>query len=462
MLKIFSRYVPVKAIVLMATENLWITATMVVVVQLRAHYVGEERDLTETAAKLALVTLLCQACLYYNELYDLSVVTTRRELFIRALQGFGACAVILGVLYTVLPSLAVGRGIASGFVIVAILVLLGWRMLIGAASRMYDAPRRVLVLGTGDLAQDLARAMQSRPDLNMKVVGFLTDRPEEVGQTLLNPKVVGLADNLEELAELYNAERVVVALSDRRNRMPLGALLALKLKGVHIDDAHSLYERVTGKIRTTTAPQSWLIFSEGFRALRKKVRHKRMMDTILALLLGSVALPIAILVALAVKLSSRGPILFKQERIGLHGKAFRLVKFRTMRTDAEADGVPRWAGDGDPRITRVGRFLRKTRLDEIPQIWNVLIGDMSFVGPRPERPHFVEVLREKLSYYNERHCVRPGITGWAQINYGYGATVEDALQKLQYDLFYIKNLSLLLDLAILFETGKTVLFGRGR
>ncbi len=274
--------------------------------------------------------------------------------------------------------------------------------------------------------------------------------------------MLGAIDQLEELAELHGVNRVVVALSDRREALPIRELLALKLRGVEIDDAHSLYEKVTGKIRTTALPPSWLVFGEGFQELKRKIRHKEVLDFFLALLASVVALPIAAVVALIVRLDSRGPVMFRQERVGYKGKPFMMFKFRTMRIDAEAIGGPQWATEDDPRITRCGRWLRKTRLDEIPQLWNVLRGEVSLVGPRAERPHFVALLSEQLNYYAERHVVRPGITGWAEIRYPYGASVEDALQKLQYDLFYIKNLSLALDFLILFETVKIVLFGRGR
>ncbi len=464
MLKIFSRYIPIKSILLLITENLWITATLAFLVELRSRYLLQQEDLNlaEIAWKVALITLLCQISLFYNEVYDLSVVHTRRELVIRALQSFGAGAIVLGLLYSAFPALMIGNGVVVAFVVLAVLVLLGWRAVISAASRFYEVPRRILLVGTGDLAVDLLRGLEERPDLNMQVIGVLGDSPEAARPPLVNAKMIGTTADLEEIAERQNVDRVVVALPDRRDKLPVRALLNLKLRGVIIDDAHSLYEKLTGKIRTTALPMSWLVFSDGFHAVARKVRRKQVLDFFLALTVGVLALPIAVVVAILIKLDSCGPVLFSQERVGFRGRVFRLFKFRTMRLDAEAEGVPQWATEDDPRVTRVGRFLRQARLDEIPQIWNVLLADMSFVGPRPERPYFVEMLREKLPYYDERHSVRPGITGWAQIHYHYGATVEDALEKLQYDLFYIKNLSLFLDLAVVFQTGKIVLFGRGR
>lgn len=464
MLKIFSRYISIKAILLLITENLWITGMLVLLVWLRARYLVPTADfsLAAIAGQVALVTLLWQVSLFYNDLYDLSVVSNRRELVIRTLQSFGAGALAIGLIYAAFPRLMIGNGVVAAFVVVGVFVLLGWRMAFAAVSRAYEMPSRVIILGTGELALELVRCLRKRPDLNLNVVGLLTDHPEQVGTGLAEPQVIGTVDQLEEMVKKEHAERVVVALRDRRNNLPVGALLRLKFQGVVIDDAHSLYEKVAGKIRTTALPPSWLIFSEGFHAIARKAGKKRVLDFCLGVAPGLVLLPVAIVVAALVKISSKGPVLFQQERVGLRGRVFHLHKFRTMRVDAEADGQPKWAEENDPRITRIGALLRKTRLDEIPQIWNVVRGDMSFVGPRPERPYFVDLLSRQLPYYSERHWVRPGITGWAQINYPYGSSVEDALEKLQYDLFYVKNMSLALDLAILFETGKIVLFGRGR
>jgi sugar transferase (PEP-CTERM system associated) len=464
MLKLFSRYVPLKTVLLLVTENVLITGTLAALLQWWARSLFQDADVGSVALRVAFITLVFQVSLFYNDLYDLTVVHTRSELLIRTLQSFGAAGVLLSILFYIFPSLIIGEGnyVVVLFLVIGVLFLLGWRTLVGYAARFYETPRRVLVVGTGDVAVDLVKALRDRPDLNMKVMGFLGESAEQVGSVLVNPKVVGVTEQLEELVESHNIDRVVVALPDRRNRLPVRALLNLKLRGVVIEDAHTLFENVTGKIRTTALPPSWLVFSEGFSALDRKVRLKQAFDFLLALVAAAVALPAGLVIAILVKLDSKGPALFRQERVGYRGKVFRVAKFRTMREDAEAQAGPQWATEDDPRITRLGRFLRKSRLDELPQIWNILHGDMSWVGPRPERPHFVQLLTEQLNYYAERHSVRPGLTGWAQIRYHYGSSVEDALEKLQYDLFYIKNLSLALDLAILFETGKIVLFGRGR
>jgi sugar transferase (PEP-CTERM system associated) len=466
MLKILSRYVSLKTLLLLVTEVFWIAAAMTVLGNLYARYVvhwPEGVDVPFLAVRVALITLVCQLSMYYNDLYDLEVVNSRQELLIRILQSFGVACLVLVPVFLIFPKMVIhNSNVVAAAVLVGVLILLGWRMLITLAYRLYEVPKRVMILGTGPLAMDMVQALSARSDLSLKVIGLIAGGQESVAEVPPEIPVLGAMEKLEELAELHAVNRVVVALSDRRGTLPMRELLALKLRGVEIDDAHSFYEKVTGKIRTTALPPSWLIFGEGFQELNRKVRHKEVLDFFLALIASVPALPIAAIVALIVKLDSRGPILFKQERVGYKGKPFMMYKFRTMRTDAEAVGGPQWATEDDPRITRAGRWLRKTRLDEIPQLWNVLRGEVSMVGPRAERPHFVEILSQQLNYYAERHVVRPGITGWAQIRYPYGASVEDALQKLQYDLFYIKNLTLFLDLLILFETVKIVLFGRGR
>jgi sugar transferase (PEP-CTERM system associated) len=257
-------------------------------------------------------------------------------------------------------------------------------------------------------------------------------------------------------------DRVVVSLADARGKLPMEKLLEMRLDGVSFDHLASVYEQYTGKIAVENLRPSWFIFAGGFRRSRVLAAVKRSLDILLSTTGLICLLPLMAMVALAVRLSSKGPVLYHQQRVGLDGRIFVVHKFRSMREDAEAQTGPVWATkDGDPRTTPVGRFLRRTRLDELPQLWNVLIGDMSFVGPRPERPEFVAELKRQIPYYGQRHVIRPGITGWAQVRYTYGATVEDALQKLQYDLFYIKNLSLPLDLFIIFETLKTVVLRRG-
>lgn len=270
-----------------------------------------------------------------------------------------------------------------------------------------------------------------------------------------------LAGTLMALRESRGVDCVIVAMADRRGTMPVRELVELRLGGIKVEEATALLEKVSGKIEVDELTPSWLVFSEGFRLNQSSLMARRLISIFVSLICLIVVSPLLPLIALAIKLTSSGPLLFRQERVGKNGVVFTCYKFRTMRADAEVDSGPRWASEDDPRVTSVGRFLRCTRLDEIPQLWNVLRGDMGFVGPRPERPEFVELLSREIPHYDLRHIIRPGVTGWAQVRYQYGASLEAAKEKLRYDLYYVKNMSISLDLLIVLQTIKIVLLGRG-
>jgi sugar transferase (PEP-CTERM system associated) len=314
---------------------------------------------------------------------------------------------------------------------------------------------RVYVLGGGERAQRLVHALRTRHELGMDVIGWVG----AMGNGSLTRE--NLSQALLPLRDAKAVDRVIVALSDRRGTMPVRELLDLRLNNVKVEEATGVLEKIDGKIAVDELHPSWLIFSEGFRLKSSMIFGRRVMSLLISAVLLVLVLPLLPVIALLIRLTSPGPVLYKQERVGRNGKTFYCYKFRTMRADAEADTGPTWAGDDDPRITKIGHALRSTRLDEIPQLWNVFKGDMGFVGPRPERPEFVEWLSREIPYYNLRHMVRPGITGWAQISYQYGASLEESKEKLQYDLYYMKNISMAFDLYIIFLTVKTVLFGRG-
>jgi sugar transferase (PEP-CTERM system associated) len=310
----------------------------------------------------------------------------------------------------------------------------------------------------------LARELhERRQELGVEIVGFVDPDPSRVGTAVINPGVIGAVEDISSLVSSMAVDRVVVSLSDARGKLPMDRLLDMRMQsGIAFDHLTDVYEEYTGKIAVENLRPSWLIFASGFRKTQLLLVSKRIFDLLGAALGLVVCLPVMALIAVAVRLSSPGAVLYQQERIGLGGRVFRIHKFRSMRADAEAATGPVWsAGANDPRITSIGRFLRMTRLDELPQLWNVLRGDMSIVGPRPERPEFVSQLTEAIPFYGQRHVVKPGLTGWAQVRYTYGATVEDAVEKLQYDLYYIKNLSLALDLVIVIETAKIVILRRG-
>jgi len=341
----------------------------------------------------------------------------------------------------------------SGLIILTF-ALLGWRAIYDWLMQQPYFREKVYVLGTGDRAQRLINGLRQRKALGIEVVGWTGNVEGELTRE-------STAAHLREIAKRNGVQRVIVTMPDRRGNLPVEELLDLRLAGVLIDDATSWLEKITGRIEVENLYPSWLVFAEGFRFSPGFLLARRVFSTLIAAVGLFLSLPLLPLIMLAIKIDSKGPVLYRQKRVGIGNKEFYCLKFRTMRQDAEADTGATWATDDDPRITRVGKFLRSSRLDEIPQLWCVLTGDMAFVGPRPERPEFVAWLSREIPYYGVRHIVRPGITGWAQVRYKYGNTLEDAREKLQYDLFYIKNASIGLDFLILFQTIKIVVLGRG-
>lgn len=410
--------------------------------------------------KVVVVAAAFVLCMYYFDLYDSAILSNRREVLSRLVQVLGTACLVLAILYYVYPPLELGRGIfLIGTAFVAVLLFL-WRRLflvINSASRFAD---RVLILGDGLLAEPLSREISQRPELALNVIGHISEQNEGGGENWSLQDDDRVAD-LPRYVRSHRVDRIIVAMSDRKGRLPVEQLLAVKSRGVLVQDATEVYEAITGKVPLESLRLGWLLFSPSFSDFRFVLIYKRLaavLVSLIGLLLSFFLLPF---IALAIKLSSPGPILYRQKRVGREGIVFNCYKFRTMRADAEADSGATWAADDDPRITKVGSFLRTSRLDEIPQLWNVLIGDMSLVGPRPERPEFVEWLSREILHYNVRHTIRPGITGWAQVRYKYGSSIEDSKEKLRYDLFYVKNISPGFDLLIVFYTIKIILLGRG-
>jgi sugar transferase (PEP-CTERM system associated) len=400
------------------------------------------------------LTLVAMLCSYYFDLYAPQLFQSSGETYFRLLVVLSVLSFLLAGTSYCFPGIRIGRGVFLVGLIILTCALLLWRSAYFWLIGQPFMQEKVYVLGEGERAASLAEAIRNHRSLGMRVVGWSDARN---GKPLTRGEY---GDALEKLSIDRSVSRVIVALSDRRGTMPVRELLSVRLAGIRVDDANSLLEKINGKIELEDLYPSALIFSEGFR-LNKGALFSRRLASILISAVGLiVSLPIVPIVALLVKVSSPGPALFIQERVGWHGKTFRIYKFRTMRQDAEASGA-KWATKNDPRITAIGRFLRKTRLDEIPQLWCVLKGDMSFVGPRPERPEFVQWLSDAIPYYNLRHIIRPGLTGWAQVRYNYGASIEETKEKLKYDLYYIKHMSVSLDLLIMFKTIKTVLLWRG-
>jgi sugar transferase (PEP-CTERM system associated) len=456
-MQVFNRYVSRRGLTVFAGELLLIFGSVAL-----AALVQNTPDLPANLWKIALVTLVCQLCLYYNDFYDLTVVHSNRELIVRLLQAAGAASIVLAAVYFVVPALMIGNGIFVSALFVFLIAILGWRLAFNSVTGSLKlGEERVLFVGTGETARKVARQILDQHDFAYRVIGFIDDDASRIGERIVNPAIVGTPADIDRLIAQHQIDRIVVGLSDRRGKLPVEELLRAKMAGVRVEDATTTYERVTGKILIDDLRPSWLIFSDGFRVSRINRLMKRTIDLSLALAMALVALPIMALTALLVLIDDGAPILYRQERVGENGRTFVLSKFRSMRKDAEKGGMPIWAKDGDDRVTRIGRFLRKTRLDELPQLWNVIRGDMSFVGPRPERPFFVEQLSQQIPFYQQRHAVKPGLTGWAQVKYRYGSSLEDAMEKLRYDLYYIKHLSVFFDLTIVFDTVKVVLFRKG-
>ena len=455
-MQVFNRHVSTRGLTVFAAELFLISGS----VALAASF-QDTPNLAGNLGNIVLVTAVCQLCLYYNDFYDLTLVHSNRELIVRLLQAVGAASIVLAALYFLLPGLMIGDGIFVSALVVFVVGILGWRLLFNIVTRSLHLEERILVVGTGEAARKVTRQILDQKDFAYRVIGFIDDDRARIGERIVNPGIVGTPADIPRLIALHQIDRIVVGLSDRRGKLPVDELLHAKMAGVRVEDATTTYERITGKILIDDLRPSWLIFSDGFHVSRLNRWAKRVIDLTLAAALALVSAPLMLLTAIAIALESGFPVLYCQERVGENGRTFTLCKFRSMRTDAEKGGKPIWAKDGDDRITRVGRFIRKTRLDELPQLWNVVRGDMSFVGPRPERPFFVAELAKEIPFYQQRHVVKPGLTGWAQVKYRYGSSIEDATEKLRYDLYYIKHLSIFFDLTIVFDTVKVVLFRKG-
>ena len=387
----------------------------------------------------------------------------RRELFIRSLQALGAASLILALLYFWFPTLIIGRGVFLITAMLVIVVVPGWRVAFVWLGQKVRPRKRLLLVGTGSAAVALARELhERRHELGVDIVGFVDPDPSMIGAPIINPGVVGTVDDIPSIVVKEGVDRVVVSLADARGKLPMDRLLQMRLGGVGFDHLASVYEEYTGKIAVENLRPSWLIFSEGFNKSRLIELAKRASDILAActgLILG---LPVFALVALAVRLTSLGPILYHQRRVGLDGHPFTVHKFRTMHQDAEAVTGPVWAEkDGDARVTPTGGWLRRVRLDELPQLWNVLVGEMSLVGPRPERPEFVAGLTEGIPYYGQRHIVRPASLDGHRCSTRMAPLSRMRCKNCSTTLYYIKNLSFTLDIFIILQTIKTVILSRG-
>jgi len=455
---ILGKFVPLRAIAFMIGEFALIFAAVCAGYLLFAG-MAVLGDLPLLVARGLLVTWVFQLCLYYFDLYEFSEKQNLYDMAMRITQAWGAGCVIIAIIYLIFPPIIIGTRIFLTAFLVAYIGVVLWRgvYVLMIEHRLFTT--RLLVLGSGEQSGRIVRKLAQLIDSGYAVIAQVGegDRPG-----LIAPEAAVYTDpsELSALVRRHRIEVLVVALDDRRGKMPIRELMECKLAGLKIVNGITFFEGLTGTILVENVNPSWIIFSEGFQKKRRIELVKRTMDIVLSLAGLVVSLPITVLSALIIKLESPGAVLYRQVRVGTGGRTFELIKFRSMRQDAEPDG-PVWAAERDPRVTRYGNFIRKTRIDELPQLWNVLRKDMSFVGPRPERPEFVQGLQERIPYYSLRHTVRPGLTGWAQIKYPYGASEEDALRKLEYDLYYVKNLNVVMDTMIILQTIKTVLFQKG-
>ena len=465
MVQIFSQYIPIKTLLLSLLEAFLVALAVVCGAKLRFWNDPTEFEayvqLPGFAFQLLPVISIFQITFYYSDLYDLSGIRGRLEETLRVGQSIGSASLVLGILYLLFPGLLIGRGVFMISVGLIPVFVLSNRIILDRTWRFAAPPENVVILGTQELGIIVSRELRRRDDLNLNVVGFVQGDTAACAEQIADSPVLGNAAALERIVREHRVSRIIVALEDRRGSLPVRELVKLRVEGVRVEDVHSTMAALTGRVWLETLRPSWFVFSEGFHRSRSTLFLKRAIDIALASLFLLVTAPILLLLAVAIRLESPGGVIYRQERVGLNGRVFRILKFRSMRSDAEAQNGAQWATANDTRVTRIGGFSRRYRLDELPQIINILRGDMSFVGPRPERPVFVDELRQKISYYDERHSVRPGLTGWAQVSYTYGASVEDAFRKLEYDLFYLKNLSILFDCSIIIRTCRIVLMAQG-
>ena len=463
MLRFFKQYYPIRNVFFVFGEGVFIFVSVLMasyIIQSAEGFILERWLLI----KILLITSICQLCLYYKDLYDFRITDSLIELSIRLLQALGFAAIFLALIYIVFPQANIGTGTFIVSICFVVLLIVSWRIGYKLVLNRGLFNQNILLLGSSDLVKKIKMEISERKDCGYTLALELSepDNPTRLGE-LKNPdQLVG--ERFEGLAEVVTAlgiKKIIAGFKEKRNCFPTRELLECRVAGIEVIEGNSFYEMLTGKLIVEQLNPSWLIFSGGFEKTRLRRFLKRSTDLILSCVMLVCLGPLILLLAILIKIDSRGPVIFSQERMGEKRKIYKVLKFRSMVADAEKISGPVWAQDNDKRVTRVGHIIRMIRLDEVPQLWNVLKGEMSFVGPRPEREFFVKELEEQIPYYGQRFSVKPGITGWAQINYGYGATVEDAIEKLNYDMFYIKNLSFWMDVIIVLRTTKIVLFGKG-
>ena len=461
MIRLFRVFVPATALTLLISEALLIlgayifAAYMVLQVDPTA-YLLYDGGMVSTLFVLASILVALYLQDLYSDIYVKSSIVLLQQLCLAA----GSALLIQGLASYVNRALRMPMRVMLLGSLIMLLTVFLWRLFFGTIAVRVVGRDRLLLVGSSPLLADIARHAEEHPEQGVRVIGCLSDTHDSDNQWS-GEKALGRLEALPEVVAAVNPTRIVVGMFERRNRVPVTTLLDLRFAGHIIEEAGTCYERICGRVSVKELRPSQLIYSGELGPRRRIMRYQAIWNTLIAAMGFLVAVPLMLLTALAVRLSSSGPVLYRQTRVGLNGQPFTLYKFRSMRADAEIGTGAVWAAKDDPRVTGVGRIIRKIRFDELPQLFNVLRGEMSIVGPRPERPEFVKMLSEQVPYYRQRHCVRPGITGWAQINYKYGDTLEDTITKLEYDLYYIKNMSFSMDTYIIFHTLKAMLLTRG-
>ena len=462
MLRLLKQYFPIRNILFFLIEGFVIFGSFLLATLILTESESFLFDLF-LGLRIFLVVFICQICLYYNDLYDFKVASTIVEVSIRLLQALGITSIVLALIYWAFPVVIINQLIFMLSIGFLLIFVIGWRLLYIFIIKKGIFNQNIILLGTSSLAFDILNEIENEPDCGYSVSVIIPDSEEEVINYNISNKIIIRKEknDLCSLAKEMGINKVVVALKEQRDSFPAQELIRCRTDGIEVIEGSSFYEMLTGKVLVTQIKPSWLIFSEGFKKSKFRTMVKRLEDILISSIMLVLLLPILVIVSILIKLESKGRVLFFQDRVGQKKKEFKMHKFRSMVENAEKYSGPVWAETDDPRITKTGRIIRKFRIDELPQLWDVLTGKMSMVGPRPERKHFTDDLEKKIPFYSERFIVKPGITGWAQISYSYGSNMDDAIEKLNYDLFYIKNLSILMDMVIILRTIKTVLFGKG-
>jgi sugar transferase (PEP-CTERM system associated) len=466
MIRIFRHYVPTQLVLLAAGEAAILFLSVYLGAMLR--FAGSPVSLLEMVRPFAphaiVFSLVMLGTMTALGMFTRESQTGDLSYYMRFLASFLVGGVVLVVIYYLLPDLLLGRGVVALAFAFAFVGSALTHMVFLRVADMSNLRRRLLVLGAGTRAARVGALIEQDVSISRKfqMIGYFAPGNAQPHPYVARDRLLRDPGSLLAIAMKYSVDEIVVAIRDRRNSgFNMQELLECKLEGVQVTDISSFFERETGHVQLDSLNESWMVYSDGFARTSARIMVKRVFDVVVSLVLLAITLPVTLVTALLIVLESGLPLFYRQERVGECGEIFEVLKFRSMRQDAESGGTPQWAKANDQRVTRVGRIIRKLRIDELPQIINVLRGDMSFVGPRPERPYFVKQLAGQIPYFLNRHTVKPGITGWAQIRYPYGSSVEDAVHKLQYDLYYAKNHGLFLDLIILFQTVQVVLFGKG-